>query len=203
MPDRCRHRPARRRLTIPPQFDEPAGISSAAGVLYVADTNNHLIRVVDLDRENQVTTFTIDGLEARRRPIRDPSKETAVDPVEVSETALKPDNGQVQLTVRLELPEGYKSIRGTMAYRLQAAGKSVVVNRASLGKTVKLDEPRTEFNVDVPLIAESGKDDLTLTLTYYYCQEGVAGLCKVGTDAWRLPHAGRARTPPCLPCRWN
>ena len=32
----------------PPQFDEPAGISYAGGKLYVADTNNHLIRTIDL-----------------------------------------------------------------------------------------------------------------------------------------------------------
>jgi DNA-binding beta-propeller fold protein YncE len=30
------------------QFNEPAGLASAAGKLYVADTNNHAIRVIDL-----------------------------------------------------------------------------------------------------------------------------------------------------------
>src|SRR6185369_17939765 len=43
-------------------FNEPAGISAAAGKLYVADTNNHLIRVVDLAGTNGVTTLKIDGL---------------------------------------------------------------------------------------------------------------------------------------------
>ncbi len=43
-------------------FDEPGGISYAAGKLYVADTNNHLIRTIDLDRGNQVTTLVIKGL---------------------------------------------------------------------------------------------------------------------------------------------
>jgi thiol-disulfide isomerase/thioredoxin len=42
-------------------FDEPAGISAAAGKLYVADTNNHLIRVVDLSGA-RVETLTIAGL---------------------------------------------------------------------------------------------------------------------------------------------
>ena len=33
-----------------PQFDEPGGISYADGILYVADTNNHVIlRVIDLE----------------------------------------------------------------------------------------------------------------------------------------------------------
>jgi DNA-binding beta-propeller fold protein YncE len=43
-------------------FDEPSGISYAAGKLYVADTNNHLIRTIDFERGNQVATLVIKGL---------------------------------------------------------------------------------------------------------------------------------------------
>ncbi|MCH9022304.1 MAG: alkyl hydroperoxide reductase, partial [Planctomycetes bacterium] len=39
-------------------FDEPAGMSIAGGKIYVADTNNHLIRVVDL-KSKKVSTFMI------------------------------------------------------------------------------------------------------------------------------------------------
>ena len=45
-------------------FNEPAGISAAAGKLYVADTNNHAIRVVELATPYRVTTFAIEGLAA-------------------------------------------------------------------------------------------------------------------------------------------
>lgn len=48
-------------------FNEPAGISAAGGKLYVADTNNHLIRVVDLVAPNRVSTLKIDGLTAPRK----------------------------------------------------------------------------------------------------------------------------------------
>ena len=43
-------------------FNEPAGISAAGGRLYVADTNNHAIRVVELAAPNRVTTVRIDEL---------------------------------------------------------------------------------------------------------------------------------------------
>ena len=46
------------RLKLPPTFDEPAGLSHADGKLYVADTNNHAIRVLDL---NAGTVATIAG----------------------------------------------------------------------------------------------------------------------------------------------
>ena len=43
-------------------FNEPAGITAAGGKLYVADTNNHAIRVVELAPPNRVSTLAIDGL---------------------------------------------------------------------------------------------------------------------------------------------
>jgi DNA-binding beta-propeller fold protein YncE len=48
-------------------FNEPAGISAAAGKLYVADTNNHLVRVVELSPPNRVTTIVIEGLTAQQK----------------------------------------------------------------------------------------------------------------------------------------
>ena len=43
------------------QFHEPAGLSVARGKLYIADTNNHAIRVADLDTL-EVGTVEIEGL---------------------------------------------------------------------------------------------------------------------------------------------
>jgi thiol-disulfide isomerase/thioredoxin len=43
-------------------FNEPAGISCARNKIYVADTNNHLIRVVEDTPPYRVSTLKIDGL---------------------------------------------------------------------------------------------------------------------------------------------
>lgn len=51
----------------PAEFNEPAGISYAAGKLYIADTNNHKIRVYDLSTE-AVSTLEIEGLEPFKVP---------------------------------------------------------------------------------------------------------------------------------------
>ncbi|MEX0613872.1 MAG: NHL domain-containing thioredoxin family protein, partial [Pirellulales bacterium] len=47
-------------------FNEPAGISAAGGKLYVADTNNHALRVTGLAAPYRVTTFVVQGLAAPR-----------------------------------------------------------------------------------------------------------------------------------------
>lgn len=45
-----------------PVFNEPAGLSAAMGKIYVADTNAHRIRVVDV-KENRVSTLELKGVE--------------------------------------------------------------------------------------------------------------------------------------------
>ena len=50
-------------------FDEPGGVSVAFGKLYIADTNNHAIRVADL-KTKKVETLEIKGLESLRPPAR-------------------------------------------------------------------------------------------------------------------------------------
>ena len=45
----------------PAQFHEPAGLAYAKGKLYVVDTNNHLIRTIDL-ASGKVATLAIEGL---------------------------------------------------------------------------------------------------------------------------------------------
>lgn len=46
-----------------PAFNQPAGLSIAGDKLYVADTNNHAIRVIDLGTR-EVSTLAIEGLES-------------------------------------------------------------------------------------------------------------------------------------------
>ena len=48
-----------------PQFAEPTGLSVAGGKLYVADTNAHRIRVVDL-KTKKISTLKLQNVEAPR-----------------------------------------------------------------------------------------------------------------------------------------
>lgn len=48
-------------------FDEPAGISAAAGKLYISDTNNHSVRIVNLEN-GKVSTLAINGLSPPKSP---------------------------------------------------------------------------------------------------------------------------------------
>jgi hypothetical protein len=169
----------------PAQFDEPAGIAYAAGKLYVADTNNHLIRTIDL-ATGDVGNFEVAGL---KQPPPPPAKSPDFDkadqiPVELAK--LQPTDGEITLRVTLYLPAGWKiNALAPAAYWLEAEGDSGPIARDNLGRR-KLDEPATDFTITVPVTGR-GKDRLRVAMNYYYCQESGGGLCKVGSVRWTIP----------------
>lgn len=172
----------------PAEFDEPAGICAAAGKLFVADTNNHLIRVVDLKQGNKVSTLTIAGLEPPK--VVEPETPAALPgtkEVAVASTALKAVDGQVNVNVALTLPAGWKmNPLAPMRYTVTAEGTGVV-KRDAIGKSVKLDEPAAKFAFKLPVTGNSGNDTIKVSLNYYYCEDSAEGVCKTGSVTWTVP----------------
>ncbi|MCE9608085.1 MAG: hypothetical protein K8U03_24630 [Planctomycetia bacterium] len=68
----------------PAQFDEPTGISIAGDIIYVADTNNHAIRTIDLKNGNKVGTLQIAELTPPPKPAAVPPKPAPKAPASAS-----------------------------------------------------------------------------------------------------------------------
>jgi sugar lactone lactonase YvrE/thiol-disulfide isomerase/thioredoxin len=165
-------------------FDEPAGITHAKGRLYVADTNNHLIRMVEIST-GRVATLTIEGLEPPRTDDVIPSFKGASQET-LAARAVKPASGNVQLQVDLDLPLGWKiNTDAPMVYYTQAEGDNGPVSRDGLGKQ-QLSTPESSFKVSLP-VSGNGKDTITVSLVYYYCQQLDQGICKVGSVVFTVP----------------
>jgi thiol-disulfide isomerase/thioredoxin len=178
------------REDAPAQFDEPAGISYAAGKLYVADTNNHAIRTVELKLPYRVETLTLKGLET---PSAQPSSD--IDPfvdavrVNVSKTTCAPSDGKIHLKLKLLLPDGWKTNPlGPMAYRLAVSGDAGPIDSAALNKVVEVaaDKRNADLELAVPLKADRGQVKLRVALAYFYCQSST-GICKTGGIEWTVP----------------
>ena len=181
----------------PAQFDEPAGLAYAAGKLYVADTNNHAIRTIDLLHENQVATLELKGLEppAALQPEKTEPSFPGAQEVELPAVSLKPDEGKVRLQVDLTLPEGYKiNPLAPLRYLVKSAGDTGPVDPQSLGELQRVAEPSATFDIDLPTAGE-GTQTLEVALAYYYCQDGSEGLCKAGSVIWKLPVTVSADAP--------
>jgi len=170
----------------PGRFDEPAGVSLAGDKLFVADTNNHLLRVLDLPSQN-VTTLTVAGLEPPKpvKRLATPSfpfaKQERVRPVTASA-----EDGVIRFRAKLDLPQGYKfNPLAPPQYVVEPIGATGPVNRSKTGTLVELESADTDFEIAVPVEGE-GKDRLKISVAYYYCREGNEGLCKVGAVTWSV-----------------
>jgi DNA-binding beta-propeller fold protein YncE len=187
----------------PSTFDEPAGLSAAAGKLYVADTNNHRIRVVD-PATKKVSTLPINGLKPPQLPAEKMRSLAGAIEEKVESAAVRPENGAIRLEVEIELPPGYEiNPIAPMAYRLEEIPRNSrefpvganaknrnepkMISRENFGKTITIEKPAESVEIRLPLQAAQGRDAFRLVLDYFYCREGTEGLCKMGTVFWTIP----------------
>jgi sugar lactone lactonase YvrE len=173
----------------PPRFSEPAGLSVAGKTLYVADTNNHLIRTVDLETK-VVSTLQIKGLAppTAPKPVESVDLDAKV-PVRVK-TLKVAEASALSFEIALQLPEGYKLNKlAPISYRLKGTGTQSLVSDEQLQVRHEIEAPDAGETIRfvVPLAARTGKGDLQLTVNYGYCREGAGGLCKIGTFGWIVP----------------
>lgn len=170
-----------------PSFYEPGGLAQANGKLYIADTNNHAIRVVDLKTE-RTTTLRINGLTP---PAADnpPATETAAAPnaeeIKTQTQQLRTGTNAV-LEINVDLPPGYHlNPVAPQRYKVSVdGGKSITVDEklaASSAKDLKLP-------LRIPLnVVNTGSTNLRAQATLFYCREDNTGTCRIKTLVWQIP----------------
>ena len=146
---------------------EPEGLQVHDGRVYIADTNNHQIRVADLNQRT-VTTFHLKGLE--RLPLA-----AAVEAPVQSLQAVTGGPGKLWVKLDVQLPEGYHR-NAEMPVRL-------IVGQGADAVTYTFGE---EEDIVFPVEAQAGRE-LPLDLTLYYCQGENAALCLIHSRSLILP----------------
>ena len=154
------------------EFYEPSGFAAAGDRLYVADTNNHRIRVINL-LTDEVSTLALKGV-----PLPESRPVSAVEPrepVELAPVILAPGKGELRLV--LSLAPGHHL----------TAGAPSAYSAAVDGASIKFASPQGAIEsqtVVIPYEAVSGEGALSLETTVYHCSD--AGLCQVRAMAWRV-----------------
>jgi DNA-binding beta-propeller fold protein YncE len=160
------------------QFYEPAGLSVANGKLYIADTNNHAVRVVDLTSK-QVSTLKIEGLTSPKSyettAVSPNLKELKIAAQEISA------NSNASINFNVKLPEGYH-LNGDAPNRFEIStdGKNIKLENAK-GKLTKLP-----FLVPFQAL-QNGETKLSAKFTFYYCRDDNTGECLIKTLSWNVP----------------
>ena len=180
-------------------FYEPAGLTIANGKLYVADTNNHAVRVVDL-KTKKTATLNIRGLQPPMPNVGADSAAIEAGPnaeeIKLAPQALRA-RSHATLIADVELPAGYHlNPAAPQRYRV-----SVESGRRQIGLESKTElgaighdknVSRSLKNLTLPLhipiwTFETGKAELRVQLTLFYCREDNTGTCRIKTLVWRVP----------------
>ena len=162
------------------QFDEPGGLSYADGTLYVADTNNHVIRMIDL-AAGTVDTLEFSNPEAL---VIDQQALTILGGNTADSNIVQLDIQQVaagegNISLNLNLPEDFK-INPLIDSQLSFAADAAVLEVAV---TVIVAEKR----IDIPVTFSAGTDGFSAELTLYFCREGAEALCFIDTVNYIVP----------------
>lgn len=166
-------------------FYEPGGLSVANNKLYVADTNNHAVRVIDL-QTRETRTLRIQGLMPPK------PAELIAGPVAPNAEEIKSASQQIRagaegfLVINAELPRGYH-LNPAAPQRY-----SVTVDNA---KTITIDEKnarRTDSGLKIPIrvpfkAGDTGTAKVKAQATLVYCREDNTGTCRIKTLVWEVP----------------
>ena len=161
------------------EFDEPGGISYADGILYVADTNNHVIRAIDLEA-GLVDTFEFSNPEAlaiASDAVTLLGGNTAEDRnIELAPQLLAPGEGV--LTLRLEFSDNFK-INPYIESELAVRSDEVLIATGVVA----------DARLSLPVEFDEGGGTLYADLTLYYCRQGAEALCFIEDLRWVIPYA--------------
>jgi thiol-disulfide isomerase/thioredoxin len=172
----------------PPRFNEPAGLSVSGGRLYVADTNNHLIRVIDLADPHSVNTLEIVTLTPPEQLAMPAPPLPQGVTVEVKRVQVATPGHQLPVAVKLYLPRGVTiNSEVPMSYVVSIADGDQILDPQIVGNRMTVPDSASEFEISLPLAASSGSATLEISLAYFYCEEQSKALCKVGNVNWTAP----------------
>lgn len=148
------------------QFDEPGGLDFANGLLYVADTNNHVIRIIDLEAQT-VSTLEFPNPEALVITRDEPTVlgGNSAQGIQIELDTQTVTTGTSYLNLNFTLPEGYK------INELTDSTVDIVVDDLA---QINNDDSRvviTEENTTILLTVEDGQSTITLTIALFYCEE--------------------------------
>lgn len=180
-------------------FYEPGGLSVAKGKLYVADTNNMAVRVVDL-KTKEVSTLNIKGL---LPPAASPAETGATAAAATTTTTTAPNTEEIKLApqrlkaqsagslvVDVTLPAGYH-LNSAAPQRSQISienGAQYISLEGSLKVTPSRIVKDLQFPLRIPLRAlDAGASMLRIQFTLYYCREDNTGTCQIKTLLWHAP----------------
>jgi thiol-disulfide isomerase/thioredoxin/DNA-binding beta-propeller fold protein YncE len=163
-----------------PKFAEPGGLTALNGFLYIADTNNNAVRIVDASNGRTSTLRIAGGKTASNgtKPMeRFLPNCTLIEMTDVAEISA---NKPVTIKFQIGLPEGFHL--NADAPLTLAAGCNLFQSGEAIGGPV----PREPLQLTTSVI-NPGTGILEATAEIYYCGDQAGSACLVASFKWTCP----------------
>lgn len=168
-----------------PSFYQPGGLSVAGSNLYIADTNNHLIRVLDLET-NAVRTLELKEVDAPATQRRPPAFRDAT-LIEAPAAEVAPGRS-FTIQLKIDVP-GFKLAADTPTlYLLEADRPDAFAPSVSpTGTRVVPEGDSLPIPVELARPPAAGQTiELKLSASLFVCSE-TNGFCTLKNYIWTLP----------------
>ncbi|HEX2268209.1 MAG TPA: thioredoxin-like domain-containing protein [Pyrinomonadaceae bacterium] len=169
-----------------PSFYEPGGLSVANGKLYVADTNNHAVRVVDL-KTKQASTLKINGLTPPAKNMQALEKTDGPNAEEskvAAQEIVAGANGFLEIAV--QLPPGYHlNPMAPQRYKISVDGAAITIDEKNASATSK--DLKLPLRIPFKSSTTPGSANVRAQVTLFYCREDNTGTCRIKTLIWQVP----------------
>lgn len=161
-------------------FNEPGGVSVLGNTLYIADTNNHLIRKANLIT-HKVTTLKLTGL--KKLEVRSEKEEQPGKSVILKSQDLYPGEAKIDLNIRLPKKFQYNTEASNRFILKTANGQSIFER----GKD-KISFNKPVFPKTISINLKGATNDTLFVDTYaYFCNDKSLSLCLFQGIRYKIP----------------
>ena len=159
------------------QFNEPGGLTIINGKIYITDTNNNLLRVIDMaSREVKTVKITNPGkLTGGMKPMNSVKPENII---KLNAVELKQGEGKIKF--KFTLPAGFH-INPEALPQVVASSDGNVIETVEM----EVDTKSPEFQIPVKITNMNGK--IQVEVLVYYCDTESSGICKFRDLYFEIP----------------
>jgi thiol-disulfide isomerase/thioredoxin len=167
------------------RFSEPGGLTAIKDNLYIADTNNHAIRLANLKTKLVRTLpvnlpISLDQNVYTARPDSTSSSRSNSSPaLTVSQDGIVKSGAHGKLTLDVSFPSDFHlNNEAPFKYRItRLVGKAVEIDSKELSGTVK--PPHLPLTIPFTAGPDGSTGEVQLEADIYYCSSGANQVCKV------------------------
>ncbi|MEO8512537.1 MAG: thioredoxin-like domain-containing protein [Ignavibacteria bacterium] len=159
------------------QFNEPSGLTIINGKIYVTDTNNNLLRVIDMTT-GEVKTVKISNPDILTSGMKSGNKKKTMEVTTLAPVEIK--KGENKIKFNFKLPDGYH-------INPEALPQVAVTTEDNSAENVEMEINTKTPAFELPIKLNGSNGKILVEVLVYYCDTENSGICKYKDLYFEIP----------------